>query len=254
MITGAASGIGRALADGMAAAGAAVVAVDVDGPAAAETAAAIATKGGEVLALTADVRQPEQVEAAVGNTIRQYGTIDVLINNVGGNVGQDCPPERLSLTDWSQTLELTVTTAFLCSQYAGRHMTRKGGGKIINIASIYGLIAHDSTVYDPAPEGETPEQIAYITAKGAVIAFTRGLAAYWARHGILVNAIAPGAVKTPANDHRSPDHWKRLAQRTPLGRVATPKDLVGSAIFLASPASSHMTGQVLIIDGGWSIV
>lgn len=254
VVTGAGSGIGRAIAVGLAARGAAVVVVDVSGQAANDTAAEITAARGESLAVSADVRRPDRVEAITAVVLDHYGTVDVLVNNVGGNVGESQPSEHVPLAEWAQTLDLTVTTAFLCAQHVGRHMIAAGGGKIINIASIYGLIAHDSSFYDTTSDGHRPEQIAYVAAKGAVVALTRGLASYWARHRITVNAIAPGMVQTPANAHRTPRHWQRLAERTPLGRVATPDDLVGAAEFLASPASDYVTGQVLVIDGGWSIV
>jgi gluconate 5-dehydrogenase len=254
IVTGAGSGIGRAIAWGLGDRGAAVVAVDISQPAAADTASRINDRNGDSLALTADVRSASDVESVARAAVDRFGSVDILVNNVGGNVGAGGPVERLPLNEWTQTLELTVTTAFLCAKHIGGGMIARGGGRIINVASIYGLVGHDASLYDPTVDGDRPEQIAYIAAKGAVIAFTRGLAAYWARYHINVNALAPGMVRTPANDRRTPDHWRRLVARTPLGRIAGPEDLAGAAVFLASPASSHITGQTIAVDGGWTIL
>jgi NAD(P)-dependent dehydrogenase (short-subunit alcohol dehydrogenase family) len=132
-------------------------------------------------------------------------------------------------------------------------MIANGGGSIVNISSIYGMIGYSTDFYDPLPEGGQPESVAYSAAKGAMIAMTRTLASYWGKHGIRVNAIAPGPTRTERLGADIADHvWQRFADRTLLKRVGTPEDLVGAAIYLASDASGIVTGQVLAVDGGWT--
>lgn len=252
VVTGAGSGIGRALACGLARHGAAVAVVDIDSGGAKTTASDMTRFGGSAVAVTADVRDPAQVQRVFEQTIERLGRPNVLVNNVGGSVGSDELSEHVTLDSWNRTLELTVTTAFLCSQQAARIMVADGGGRIINIASLYGLVGHDPRPYDRDRRGLPREQIAYAAAKGAVVSLTRGLAVYWGRSNIRVNAIAPGHVRTDRLSGKvSEGQWRRLARRTPIPRSAVPDDLVGAAVFLAAPASSFLTGHVLPVDGGW---
>ncbi len=254
VVTGAGSGIGQHIASGMAARGADVVVVDIDEQAALQSARSISTTGARALAVQADLRGPEGVECMTRSALDRFGAVDILVNNVGGHVGGTEAPEDVSLSSWNQTFELNVTSALLCCQSLGKVMIERRYGKVINIASVYGLVAHDSSIYDLTAEGLRPEIIAYVTAKGALVSFTRGLATYWARHGITVNAIAPGMIRTTVNRERSNDHWRRLNARTPLGRPGHPNDLVAAAVFLASPGSDYVTGQTLAVDGGWTII
>ena len=254
VVTGSGSGIGRGIALCLASLGAAVVVVDMNGTGATETACQIDAVGGQSTKVVADVRMLDDIDVIHRAARDCFGPVDVLVNNVGGNVGDSAPPELISRADWSDTIDLTVTTAFLCARRFGKDMIDRGGGKIINVASVYGIVAHDSSLYDPTSAGLPPEQIGYVTAKGAVIAFTRGLASYWGRHNVTVNAVAPGSVRTPANVDKGVDHWERLASRTPLRRIGTPDDVAGAVAFLAAPASNYVTGQTIVVDGGWSVV
>lgn len=249
LVTGAGNGIGKRLARGLAEAGAAVVVADIDGAAATEVALAI---GG--MARVVDVTDPASIDALFAAIDAQYGRIDVVVNNAGGG-GGNAPTLDLKLEDWQAGIDLTLTSAFLCAQQAGRRMVAQGGGKIINVASVYGMVGHESALYDLRPDGEPPESLTYLVTKAGVINLTRGLAVYWAKHNIQVNAIAPGMVKTERLGQQiSEAAWDRLAARTPMGRPADPDELVGAVIFLASPAASYITGQTIIIDGGWTSV
>lgn len=253
VVTGAGSGIGAALAVGLAQHGAAVVLCDVDGDALGGTAEVVRQGGGTATTVLADVRDPADVSALVTAAVGAHGGVDVLVNNVGGNVGAGEPTESLDVRDWRATVELTTTSTFLCCQAVRDPMSAAGGGAIVNIASLYGLIGHDYRLYDPRDDGRPHEEAAYAAAKGGVVALTRALALYWARHGIRVNAIAPGHVRTPATDGLSAATWDRLQRAIPLGRAAVPEDLVGAAVFLAARASAFVTGHVLAVDGGWLV-
>jgi gluconate 5-dehydrogenase len=249
LVTGAGNGIGKRLATGLAEAGAQVVVADLDGAAATDVALAI---GG--MAAAVDVTKPESIEALFALIDERHGRIDVLVNNAGGG-GGNAPTLDLKLETWQAGIDLGLTSTFLCAQQAGRRMVAQGGGRIINVASVYGLVGHDSLLYDLRPDGEPPESLTYLVTKAGVINLTRGLAVYWAKHNIQVNAIAPGMVKTERlGAMLSEAAWDRLSARTPMGRPAAPEELIGAVIFLAAPASSFITGQTLIIDGGWTSV
>lgn len=252
VVTGAGSGIGRAIAFGLAQHGAAVVTGDVDSCAAERTAEEIRRGGGTATSVLADVRTETGVDVLVAAAIADYGAIDVMVNNVGGNVGNGEPTESLTLADWTATFDLTITSTFLCCRAVWKPMVAAGGGAIINIASLHGLVGHDYRLYDLRPDGRPHEELAYAAAKGGVISLTRALALYWARYDIRVNAIAPGHVRTETVTQQvSTETWDRLSASVPLRRVARPDDIAGASVFLASPASAFVTGQVIPVDGGW---
>jgi len=241
LVTGGGRGIGRTIALAFADAGAHVVSGDIDGPAAQAVAEEIVTHGGKALGLTLDVTAPQSVADAVA-TAEGFGggRIDVLINNAGINVLK--PSDAINPDEWTRVMAVNLTGVFLCSQAVARVMRRHGGGRIINIASIFGLVG-------PVLHSATP----YATTKGGVISMTRALAVEWARDGIRVTAIAPTYVRTEMTRARvdDPDHRARVLERTPLQRVLEPEDLVGALLFLASRASEYVTGHVLAIDAGW---
>jgi NAD(P)-dependent dehydrogenase (short-subunit alcohol dehydrogenase family) len=251
IVTGAGAGIGLALARGLAEHGANVVLADVAQDRVESAAGEIEAFGVEALPIRVDVTVPDDVDRMVEATVDRFGTIDILCNNAGGSGGRSGDTATLPLDYWLHTMDLTVTSVFLCSQRAGRVMIARGYGRIINTASVYGLVGHDTSLYDRRP-GTEGEGLAYAAGKGAVVNLTRALAVYWARHNITVNAIAPGMCQTErlARDI-SAATWERLSNRTPLKRPGRPADMAGAAVYLASPAADFVTGQILAVDGGW---
>jgi gluconate 5-dehydrogenase len=243
IITGGATGLGRQMAEGLAEMGANLVLCARKVERCEEAAAELSQLGVRAIGLRCDVTNQDEVNAVVEQTRAEFGHIDILINNSGRTWG--APAENMGLDDWQKVINTNVTGTFLCSQAAGRVMIEQGGGKIINITSIAGLTG--------APP-EIADVIGYSTSKGAVIAFTRDLACKWARHNINVNAIAPGWFRTHMSewvlDHRS----EAIKPFIPLGRFGGPDELKGAVVYLASAASNYMTGQVLIVDGGISIM
>lgn len=242
LVTGAGRGIGRELALALAEAGGHVAVADVEAGMAKDTAQQITARGGRALGVAMDVTRAESVAAGVAEVERfGDGHLDVLVNNAGINVLK--PSDDISTEDWNRVFAVNVTGVFLCSQHAARVMRRHGGGRIINIASIFGLVG-------PVLHSATP----YAASKGAVIGMTRALAVEWASDGIRVNAIAPTYVRTDMTRRRvdDSDHRARMLERTPLRRILEPTDLVGALLFLASSASEFVTGHVLAVDAGWT--
>ncbi|HET8576062.1 MAG TPA: glucose 1-dehydrogenase [Methylomirabilota bacterium] len=241
LVTGGGRGIGRETALAFAGAGAAVVVADVDRAAAKATVEAVEAAGRRALAITVNVAEAESVAAGVDEAARfGGGRLDILINNAGINIVK--PTDELTLEEWQRVLAVNLTGVFLCSQAAARVMRRVGGGRIVNVASIYGLVG-------PPLHAAA----AYAASKGGVVNLTRALAVEWARDGIRVNAVAPTHVLTEMTRARIDEPaWRaRMLDRTPIGRVLEPADVVGAIVFLASPAAECVTGQVLAVDGGW---
>jgi len=252
IVTGGSMGIGQRLVNGLAEHGANVVIGDIDQKLAEKVAGEVEAHGGKALAIKTDVCNPDDVDRLVLATTQQFGAVDILVNNVGGTGGGSGLTETLPLERWRRTMDLTVTSAFLCSQRVGRVMIGQNRGKIINIASVYGLVGQDSSLYDLRPDGLPSESLDYAAGKGAIVNMTRALAVYWARYGINVNAVAPGMVKTERlGASISAEAWERLSRRTPLKRPAKPEDMAGAVIYLSSPAADFVTGHILVVDGGW---
>lgn len=250
LVTGGGSGLGRDMALAVAMAGANLVVPDVNGARAEQTAAQIRSIGREALAMQSDIADPDAVEQCFRTTRERFGGVDILINNAGiGVIGASADATR---ADWQRVFDVNVTGMFQCCQLAGRYMLERGYGKIVNIASIYGMLGTDSRLYvHRSPIAH--QGIAYNASKGAVISLTRSLAVEWAPRGVFVNAIAPGMMKTvkdrPDLDERT---WGNLAERTPIGRYGSGADLRGAVVFLSSAASDFITGHVLVVDGGWT--
>ncbi len=244
IVTGAGSGLGAEFAGALAEAGAAVVAADLNLAGAEETAARLRASGARALAVAANMTSEAEVIALVERTVAEFGQVDILVNNAGiGTVG---PPETLSLPEWQRVVDVNLTGVFLGAREAAKAMIAAGnGGRIINIASILGAGASA-----PLPTA------AYAATKAAVINLTRDLAVHWAKYGILVNAIGPAYFGTAMTKDllAVPEMRTAIEGRTPLGRVGRLEELRGPIVFLASEASSYVTGHTLFVDGGWTAI
>ena len=241
IVTGGGTGIGRQMAQGLAEAGANLVLCARKAERCEQAAFELEQLGVRAIGLGCDVRDPEQVQHVVTKAVEELGGVDVLVNNAGTVWGAS--PEEMPLEGWQKVIDVNLTGVFLFSQAAGRVMIERGGGVIVNIASVAGL------------QGGPPEimnTIVYNASKGGVIAFTRDLACKWAQHGIRVNSIAPGWFPSDMSGYVLERHEERLKQHIPLGRFGGPHDLEGVVVFLASDASGYVTGHTLVVDGGES--
>jgi gluconate 5-dehydrogenase len=240
LVTGGSRGLGLEMATGLGEAGAALVITARREQWLTPAEQELRGKGLAVLAVVCDVANAEQVNAAVTAALERFGRIDVLINNAGISWGESAA--TMGVDKWRQVFETNATGAFLMSQAVGREMIRSGlGGSIVNIASVAGISGIDADVLDA---------IGYSASKGAIVALTRDLAVKWAPHGIRVNAIAPGFFDTRLSHALLEKTRAKVEQNTPMGRIGRPGELSGVALFLASAASSYVTGQVLAVDGG----
>jgi len=230
--------LGFEIAEGLGEAGATVIITARREQWLTPAAASLSAKGITVMARVADVSDPEQVTALVDD-VASHGRIDVLVNNAGISWGG--PPETLPLDKWNAVLATNVTGPFLMARAVFPHMARQRRGRIVNVASINGLIGTAPEVLDAA---------GYAASKGALINLTRDLAVKWARHGITVNALAPGFFPTRLSQPVIDRGGDAMLRGIPMGRTGQQDELKGAALFLASNASSYMTGQVLVVDGG----
>lgn len=255
VVTGAAGLLGRRHCQALAGAGATVVAVDLDPAGCARVAEEL---GGSALARAADVTDPASLRALADEVLDRTGRIDVLVNNAALNDALEHASgdpdesrfENYPLERWRQSLEVNVTGVFLCSQVIGGEMARAGRGSIINLASTYAVVAPDQSLYrDPEGRQRFYKSPVYPATKGAVLAFTRYLAAYWGAAGVRVNALSPGGVENGQDDF----FVREYARRTPLHRMAAPTDFMGALVFLASDASAYVTGANLLVDGGYTL-
>ncbi len=250
IVTGAGSGLGLDMALGLAEAGADLIVADLDPERGEEAAERIRQLGRKALSVPLDVSQPEQVEHLVKLAQEHFPRIDVLVNNAG--ISLHAPTLTCPLESWQRVFDVNSTGTFLCCQAVGRVMVDKGGGCIINIASVYGHVGVDLSLADSMDDGVPREDLAYSASKGAVVGMTRTLATYWAKYKIRVNAISPGMMRTDRlKVEKTSKTWEGLSGRTPLGRPGTGNDLKGAVVYLASDASAFVTGQVLCVDGGW---
>jgi NAD(P)-dependent dehydrogenase (short-subunit alcohol dehydrogenase family) len=239
VVTGSTRGIGRAIAGGLADAGAAVTVNGRNAEATQTAAAEIVAAGCKCVAIPADVSNAAEVERLINLTVATFGRLDILINNAGISPYYKAA-ETVSEAEWDEIMKVNLKSVFLCCQAAGRVMIPQKSGRIINISSIAGQVA-------------LPKLLAYTAAKGAVNQLTRVLAVEWARYGILVNVIAPAYVETDLTKglRKNPILRDDLIRQVPLGRLGEPAEIVGAAIYLASDAASYVTGHVLNVDGGW---
>jgi gluconate 5-dehydrogenase len=239
LVTGGSRGLGLEIAEGLGEAGARVIITARRQQWLAAAADQMTAAGIEVLAVPCDVTDPVQVDALCAAAAARYGAIDILVNNAG--VSWAAPAAEMPLDKWRHVIETNLTATFVVTQAVGRTMIARQSGKVINTASIAGMLGEPPEVLDA---------IGYSAAKGGVIAFTRDLAVKWARHGISVNAIAPGFFPTRMTEALLQRAERLIDARTPLGRVGKPGEIKGVAVFLASAASDYVTGQVIAVDGG----
>jgi len=235
IVTGAASGLGRAIAYGLAECGASVVVADIDSDGADDVADLI---GDSAVSKRVDVTKPESVESLREFTLDRYGDYSIVFNIPGTNVRKSV--FELSLEDWNRVLEVNLTGMFVCAKVLGRHLVDREDGSVINMAS--GRASNTG-----------PEQSAYSASKAGVVQLTKVLAAEWAPD-VRVNAMSPGYTKTRlVREAMEDEEWyEEMRKQHLLGRFAEPREIVGGAVFLASEASTYATGSVLTIDGGWS--
>jgi len=238
LVTGAAQGIGKEMALGFARSGADLCLVDLNLEKLETVKKEIEDLGKKCLALKVNLNSVEEIEKMAADAYAKFGKIDILANIAGVNVHKAA--EEMTEEDWDFVLDVNLKALFFCCKAVGKYMLEKGSGRIINMSSSFGIVGF---------WGRT----AYASSKAAVSNLTKTLAIEWSGKGINVNAIAPGPVWTEARDHLFSDKefYNKLMEKLPINRVAKPIDIVGPAIFLASPASDFVTGETLLVDGGW---
>lgn len=254
IVTGALGLLGRQHCYALAESGANVVVGDLDQKKCQQFAETLAT---ESIGIGIDVTEVKSIKRLLQIVLDKFGRVGVLVNNAAINDMVENPVlaaelskfENYPLESWKKSLEVNITGVFLCSQVIGTKMAEQGNGSIINIASTYGIVAPDQSIYqEENGKQKLFKSPAYPTTKGAVIAFTRFLASYWGHAGVRVNTLSPGGVLNGQDEFFVANYSKK----TPMGRMAKPTDYKGAIIFLASDASNYMTGANLVVDGGWT--
>ncbi len=241
VITGGSRGLGLEMARALGEAGAELIIVGSDAGHLQGATAELATAGLQIHAVQADLSSPAATEALCERLLGDFPPIDILVNNVGGR-RINTPTEDLALEDWQRIIDLNLTQVFLCTKKLGGAMLPRGWGRVINIASINALWP-----------GKAMRGRSYETSKAAVAMFTKAVAADWAAHGVTVNCIAPGPFLTDANQRwirERPEFQAEVAASIPMGRWGDPKEIGALVVYLASEASSYMTGSMLVLDGG----
>jgi gluconate 5-dehydrogenase len=244
LVTGGSRGLGRAMAQAFAEAGADLLLVGRDADSLARVRDELRPLGRDVHLLAADLSSGEEAERFCDVVLREHAPIDIVVNNVGGR-RENIATEQMPLEIWQRLIDLNLTSAFVCTKRLGGAMLARRWGRIINIASICGQIATRNI------HGRH-----YETAKAALAGFTRAVAADWAPHGVTVNAIAPGGFMTDANRRwfrERPRFQKEVESLIPMGRLGEPEEIGPLALYLASEASRYMTGALLVIDGGYTL-
>ncbi len=254
IVTGALGLIGKEHCKALSEAGANVVVADTDEKLCVEFAKTLSTKS---IGFYIDVTNPDSLKQCRDKVLETFGHIDILVNNAAINDMFENPKaaseqskfENYPLELWQKSVDVNLTGVFLCTQIFGSQMAKQKSGSIINIASTYGITAPDQSLYKKEDGSQSfYKPPAYSATKGAVIMFTRYLAAYWGKDGVRVNTLSPGGVENSQDDF----FIQKYSTKTPLGRMAKPDDYKGALVFLASDASSYMTGANLIVDGGWT--
>jgi NAD(P)-dependent dehydrogenase (short-subunit alcohol dehydrogenase family) len=239
IVTGAGGGLGKMISLALSEAGASLVLVDLDPAGNEELAQRIRSAGGQALAATADVTRTEDLEVVRDRCLDAHGRIDILINNAGISPIYK-RMERVAVADWDAILEINLKGVFLCTQVIGGVMREQNRGKIVNIASVVGT------------EG-SPRLVPYAASKAGVINLTRTLAREWAAYNINVNAVAPGYFEVGMGEPMLSQETLRnqVLSRIPMGRLGKKEEICGAVVFLASEAADYITGQILMVDGGW---
>lgn len=242
MITGAASGLGRAMADAFAANGSRLFLLDINGEALAraETEIKESHPGLDVMSRVASTADHEAVESLVTEAYQHFGSIDVLLNNAG--IGMNMPTLELTAENWKKAIDVNLNGVFYCAHAVGRYMHQQGSGVILNMASMFGTVAG-------------PNRAAYCSSKAAVVMLTKALSTEWAKAGIRVNAIGPGYIMTALVEGVVAEgrmNLDELIKRTPAGRLGRPDEIARVALFLASDNAEFINGQTIVADGGWS--
>ncbi len=237
LVVGGGGGLGSAIACGLADFGAHLIIADLDQSAAARTAEACHRDDRPALALQVDVTSPESITAVVDETVESAGKIDILINAAGINIRK--PATEYTPDDWRKVVDTNLAGVFFATQAAARYMLTRGYGRILSIGSVSSLLGH-------------PYHAPYAATKGGIAIMTKSFATEWAPHGITVNALGPAYTETGLTRAFLLDEERRrkITATIPMGRLGTPEDLVGAAVFLCSDAASFVTGQTLYVDGG----
>lgn len=255
VVTGGAGLLGQVFCQALVTAGANVAIIDLDKQAADKTAATIKkAETQKVIAVECDITSPESVSAMVKTVVTQLGGIDILLNNAaskGSNLDQFFAPfENYSLQAWREVMAVNIDGLFLVAQSVGSQMKKQGGGSIIQVSSIYGVVAPDQRIYQGSEYNGRPinTPAVYSVSKAAVLGLTSYLSTYWADSKIRVNTLTPGGIESGQNSEFN----QKYSNRVPLGRMGEASELTGALIYLASDASSYVTGQNIIVDGGLS--
>lgn len=253
MVTGASGILGHHFCYGLAEVGADVALLDIHEERIREQATELTARFGiKAQGFVCDVSDPESVKRAVAAVATTFGRIDILHNNAAGKSDDldafFAPFEDYAFAQWRHIMSVNLDGMFLVAQAVGKQMVAQGGGSIVQTSSIYGLLAPDQRVYEGSQYlgRQINSPGVYAVSKAGIVGLTRYLATYWADKGIRVNAIAPGGVESGQND----EFKRRYSERIPMGRMALQHEIVGALLYLASDASSYVTGQVLVVDGG----
>ena len=240
LVTGAASGIGRAAAIAFAAEGARVAVLDRTADALRAVEAAVKAAGaGETLALTCDVSKPEQVEAALGRIVEAFGRLDVAFNNAGVE-NKAAPLADIELAEWDRVLDINLRGTFVCMKHELAQMVRQGGGAVVNTSSGAGICG-------------VAGGAAYAASKHAIIGLTKSAALDYAKQGIRVNAVLPGNIETPMMDRFTGGDIQKAIELEPVGRLGKPEEIAEAVLWMCSDLGGFVTGSAVVVDGGWSL-
>ncbi len=255
VVTGAIGLLGKEHCKALSEAGASIIVCDLDEEKCSKFAQELPTKS---IGISVDITKSDSVNSLKNKILKEFNIVDILVNNAAINDMFENPSaaseqskfENYPLDLWQKSIDVNITGTFLCSQIIGSEMAKRNSGSIINIASTYGISAPDQSLYKKKDGTQSfYKTAAYPVTKGAVISFTKYLAAYWGNKHVRVNCLSPGGVENNQDNY----FIENYSKRTPIGRMAKPTDYKGAIVFLASDASSYMTGANLIVDGGWTI-